>query len=125
MQRDWCTRKMGALWEFSIDSRSCFLWKVHDSLLYLLILSGHIHERDGSWRWRPVVLTHAPKLSFWWTASTNAWLTTVSVLEWRELWASEGRGELTLLERCEGDTRRWMDAYRGKSNACLSTVALV
>jgi hypothetical protein len=125
MQRDWCTRKMGALWGFSIDRWRCLLWEVHDSLLYLLILSDRIHERDSSWRWRPVVLTHAPKLSFWWTTSTNAWLTTVSVLECRELWATEGRGELTLLEGCDGDARRWVDACRGKSNACLTTVALV
>ena len=113
MQREWCTRKMGAFWGFFIDSRSCLLWKVHDSLLYLLILSGHIHERDSGWGRRPVVLTHTPKLSFWWTASTNARLTTVSVLEWRELWATEGRRELTLLEWCDGDARWWMDTCRG------------
>jgi len=116
---------MGALWGFSIDSWSCLLWKVHDSLLYLLILSGHIHERDSGWRGRPVVLTRAPKLSFWWTASTNARLTTVSVLERRELWATKGRRELTLVERCDRDARRWMDPCRGKRKACLSTVALV
>lgn len=125
MPRNWCTREMCPFWRVSFDSRSSLLRKVHDNLLHFLSLSGRTRDSDSSRRRRSVILTCASELRFWWTAGTDARLSTVAGLEGRELWAAERGSELILCEWRDGAGRRGKDTSGGKSDTCLGTVTLV